>query len=43
MDYVGGGAPRLVIRGVDGLGYLMSCRDDYYAGDKGTPQRSRKS
>ena len=36
MDYVGGGAPRLVIRGVDGLGYLMSCRDDYYAGDKGT-------
>jgi len=36
MDYVGGSAPRLIVQGVDGLGYLMSCKDDYYGGEKGT-------
>lgn len=36
MDYEGGGAPRLVVRGVDGLGYLMHLQDDYHAGSKGT-------
>lgn len=34
MDYVSGGAPRIMVSGVDGLGYLMNCRDDYYAGEK---------
>lgn len=36
MDYEGGSAPRLVVHGVDGLGYLMHSKDDYYAGKKGT-------
>lgn len=36
MSYAGGGAPRLVIHGVDGFGYLMHCKEDYHAKDKGT-------
>ena len=36
MDYRGSGGPHLVIRAVDGFGFLMCCRDDYYAGQKST-------
>ena len=32
MEHSNAGAPRLVITGIDGLGYLMSCREPYYGG-----------
>lgn len=34
--YGANNAPQLTVRGVDGLGYLMSCREDYYGGGKTT-------
>lgn len=36
MSYKSGGSPQIRVSGVDGLGYLMSCRDDYYGGEKST-------
>jgi phage protein D len=34
MEHSNAGAPRLIISGIDGLGYLMSCREPYYGGKK---------
>lgn len=34
MEHSNSGAPRLVVSGIDGLGFLMSCREPYYGGAK---------
>lgn len=35
-SYAGGSAPHIIISGIDALGFLMCCSDDYYAGEKKT-------
>lgn len=34
IEYSGSGPPRLTVTGIDGFGYLMSCRKPIYAGQK---------
>lgn len=34
MEHTTAGAPRLAITGIDGLGFLMSCREPFYGGQK---------
>ncbi|MCD8335240.1 MAG: hypothetical protein LUC35_07900 [Clostridiales bacterium] len=34
MEHINAGAPRLIVNGIDGLGFLMSCYEPYYGGQK---------
>ncbi len=34
LEFSGDGTPRLQVTGIDGLGYLMSCREPLYAGER---------
>ncbi len=34
MEHKNTGAPRLIVNGIDGLGFLMSCYEPYYGGQK---------
>jgi len=34
LEHSNAGAPKLVVSGIDGLGFLMSCKEPYYGGAK---------
>lgn len=34
LEHTGEGAPKITVSGIDGLGFLMNCREPYYGGAK---------
>ena len=34
LEHSGEGAPKVIVSGIDGLGFLMNCREPYYGGAK---------
>ncbi|MCC8157035.1 MAG: hypothetical protein LIO54_07145 [Oscillospiraceae bacterium] len=42
MEHSNTGTPRLVVNGIDGLGFLMSCYEPYYGGQKNSKEIIRE-